>query len=147
MGKYLMPMGMPGSRGPRVKPPKVQVRVADLATDYPEFVKLHSAGKAEVRAEYSYPCRIDGQSEIRTLPAKFDAAPFVAEIENGISFGRHCCVIGPDGKADAGNRVQSRRRAFAPSAGEQVSTALLAKALGGGYHFAAVAAAEAAHRG
>ena len=89
------------ARQPRaaLKPPKVQVCVADLATDYPEFVKLHSAGKSDVRAEYSYPCSINGQSEIRTLPAKFDAAPFVAEIENGISFGRHCCVIGPDGKA------------------------------------------------
>jgi capsular polysaccharide biosynthesis protein len=99
MGKYLLPLGMPGDAGPRIKPPRVQVRVADLATDYPECVTLHAAGKAEARAEYSYQCHSEGQSEIRTLPVKFDAAPFVAELENGISFGRHCCVIGPDGKA------------------------------------------------
>ena len=98
-GKYLLPLDMPLAKGPRIKPPRVQVKVADLATDYPECVSLHAAGKAEARAEYSYQCHIEGQNEFRVLPAKLDAAPFVAELQNGISFGRHCCVIGPEGKA------------------------------------------------
>jgi capsular polysaccharide biosynthesis protein len=36
---------------------------------------------------------------MRALPTSFVAPAFFAELKNGLTFGRHCCVIGPAGKA------------------------------------------------
>ena len=99
VGKYLLPLGMKTVGWRPTKPPRVQVRVAQLATDHPDRVVLHSAGKAEVLPEFEYESAESGVSEPHVLPTKFVAPAFVAEIRNGASFGRHCCVIGPEGKA------------------------------------------------
>jgi capsular polysaccharide biosynthesis protein len=50
-------------------------------------------------AEFRYECHTAGTSEVRELPTKFVPPAFVAQITNGMSFGRHCCAIGPSRKA------------------------------------------------
>jgi capsular polysaccharide biosynthesis protein len=81
------------------KPPREQVRVADLAEEHPESVALYTAGKAEVLPEFSYECHRGGKRETNVLPVKFVAPAFVAKLQDGMSYGRHCCAIGPFGKA------------------------------------------------
>lgn len=90
---------MKSAVGRRTRPPRAQVRVAELAAEHPDCVALHSAGKAEVLPEFEYECIEAGVSQQNVLPIKFVAPAFVAEIRDGASFGRHCCVIGPEGKA------------------------------------------------
>ena len=98
MGKYLFPIGL--DLGLQLtKPPHTQMRVAKLAAEHPEEVTLHFAGKAEKLAEFAYECHTAGKLETGLLRPKFVAPAFVAEIENGLSYGRHCCAIGPAGKA------------------------------------------------
>ncbi|MGI9457454.1 MAG: hypothetical protein ACR2NU_12895 [Aeoliella sp.] len=79
--------------------PSEQVRVADLAAEYVDCVKLHTPDNSEALPEFEYTSYTSGEREVGVLPAKFTAPSFVAAIENGQSFGRHCCAIGPDGKA------------------------------------------------
>ena len=98
IGKYLFPVGL--ELGWRfTKPPHTQVRVAELAAEHPDSVTLHTAGNAEKLPEFSFECHAAGEPETGLLPAKFIAPAFVAELENGLSYGRHCCAIGPAGKA------------------------------------------------
>jgi len=99
VNKYLFPIGMPYSGGRRTEAPREQVLVAQLAADHPECVSLHAVGQAETLAESSYECYTSGEREVRELPTKFVAPAFVARLRDGLSFGRHCCVIGPAGKA------------------------------------------------
>jgi capsular polysaccharide biosynthesis protein len=99
VSKYLLPVGMPAVGWRPTISPSQQVRVAELAADYPDRLSLHIAGQAEVLPEFEFECYTSGERETRLLPTKFVAPAFVAEIQNGLSFGRHCCVIGPDGKA------------------------------------------------
>jgi capsular polysaccharide biosynthesis protein len=97
-GKYLLPFGL--DLGWRVtSPPREQVPLATLAADYPESVTVHSAGKAEILPEFPYECHTTGKRETCVLPAKFFPPAFVATLRNGLSYGRHCCAIGPDSKA------------------------------------------------
>jgi hypothetical protein len=97
-GKYLFPLGL--DLGWRfTKSPDLQVRVAELAAEHPDSVRLHPAGKAEVLPQFAYECHEAGKRETEVLPGKFVAPAFVAEIQNGMSYGRHCCAIGPAGKA------------------------------------------------
>jgi capsular polysaccharide biosynthesis protein len=49
--------------------------------------------------EFEYECRTGGKSEWRLLPARFVSPAFLARLRNGWSYGRHCCVIGPEGRA------------------------------------------------
>ncbi len=99
VGKYLLPLGVSSQGLERAKPPREQVAVAKLAADHPESVSLHTLGKAELLPEFAYNCYSDGECEPHTLRAKYVAPAYVAEIHNGMSFGRHCCVIGSAGKA------------------------------------------------
>jgi capsular polysaccharide biosynthesis protein len=119
VGKYLFPVGL--DLGWRfTKPPREQVRIAKLAAEHPECVTLHFAGKAEIQPEFVYECHAFGKREMGVLPAKFAAPAFVAEIQNGLSYGRHCCVIGPAGKAvretgfNLGGEVLSERVPISP---------------------------------
>jgi len=99
LGKYLLPLGMSWPEGRWSRPPWRQVAIADLAAGYPQSVLLHTAGAAELLGDFSYTIHCDGRRETRVLPGKYVAAARVAEIRDGQSFGRHCCVIGPDGTA------------------------------------------------
>jgi hypothetical protein len=98
VGKYLFPVGL--ELGWRLtKPPRAQVRVAELAAEHPERVTLQTAGNAEMLPEFEYHCITAGNREVDVLPATFVAPAFVAVLQDGLSYGRHCCVIGPAGKA------------------------------------------------
>ncbi|HEX3599367.1 MAG TPA: glycosyltransferase family 61 protein [Lacipirellulaceae bacterium] len=99
LGKYLLPLGVGHSSLRRSRSPREQVSVAQLAADHAATVSLATLGRAEALDEYEYDCYAFGKRESRVLRRKFVAPPFVAEIRNGLSFGRHCCVIGPAGKA------------------------------------------------
>jgi capsular polysaccharide biosynthesis protein len=99
IGKYLLPLGMDSAFRWPTKPPRTQVRVAQLAAEYPDRVILHSAGKPEALPEFEYECIEAGVCQTELLPIKFVAPAYVAEIRDGASFGRHCCVIGPEDKA------------------------------------------------
>ncbi len=99
VSKYLVPVGIKSSGWRRTKPPHEQVSVAQLATDHPESLLLHTQGKAELLPEYEYECYTSGEQAQHRLPAQFAAPAYVAQLHNGLSFGRHCCVIGPAGKA------------------------------------------------
>jgi capsular polysaccharide biosynthesis protein len=98
-GKYLFPLGLGGARGERTAPPQEQVAIAQLARDYPESVLLSTCGAAECLPEFAYDCHESGRRESRRLPARFVPPAFVAQLQGGMSFGRHCAVIGPAGKA------------------------------------------------
>ncbi len=98
-GKYLLPVGVSHSTLLPARSPRHQVPVAQLATDHPESVSLHPAGPAELLPELPYLCYASGVREVRRLPAKSVEPAYIAQIRNGLSFGRHCCVIGPAGKA------------------------------------------------
>jgi len=99
IGKYLLPLGMTTALRRPTRPPHSQVRVAQLAADHPDRVLLHPAGKPEVLPEFAYESVEAGVRQEEILPMKLVAPAFVAEIRDGASFGRHCCVIGPEGKA------------------------------------------------
>ncbi|MBN1852741.1 MAG: glycosyltransferase family 61 protein [Pirellulales bacterium] len=99
VSKYLVPIGMQSSGGWPVRPPKHQAHIAQLAADYPREISLQIVDQTRVIPEFNYLVYSSGQCEVRTLPSEFVAPPFVASIKNGLSFGRHCCVIGPAGNA------------------------------------------------
>lgn len=99
VGKYLLPLGVKNSTLRRTKSPREQVRVAQLATDHTDELSLHTLGKAERLPEFAYASYSSGKREIQVLPPELQPPAFVAQLENGLSFGRHCCVVGPAGKA------------------------------------------------
>jgi hypothetical protein len=99
VSKYLFPIGMTSAGWRRTKSPGKQVRVAKLAADHPDCISLRTAGTADVLPEFEFECHTSGERELRMLPTRFVAPAFVATLRNGLSFGRHCCVIGPAGKA------------------------------------------------
>src|SRR5262245_56985189 len=99
VGKYLLPIGI---KSPGLLPapaPRAQVPLAQLAAEYPQSVRYHSVGGAETVAEFAFTCHFSGKREVRTLPTQEFAPAFVGTIESGASYGRQCCVIGPDRKA------------------------------------------------
>lgn len=98
-GKYLIPIGVNHPSWWRTKSPSKQVSVAELASEHPEQVQLYSPGTAELLAEQAYACVEAGREFERTLTAELCPTAFVAQIQDGLSFGRHCCAIGPAGKA------------------------------------------------
>lgn len=98
-GKYLLPIGI---KSPGLLPtpaPRAQVPLAQLAVEHPESVLYWSVGNPETVAEFAFTCHFAGKREVRTLPSQEFAAAFVGTIENGASYGRQCCVIGPERKA------------------------------------------------
>jgi hypothetical protein len=97
--KYLLPVGYTTGRWRRTKAPRRQVKIAQLAAEHPREVSLQTWGKAEVLAEFEYECHSAGNRELRVLAKKFVPPAFVAHLNDGQSFGRHCCVIGPARKA------------------------------------------------
>ncbi len=98
-GKYLLPLGVSHSTLQPTRPPRWQVPIAQLAADHPDSVTLHAAGPDELLPDFPYVCRTSGEREVRRLPEKPIAAAYVAQIRHGLACGRHCCVIGPRGKA------------------------------------------------
>jgi hypothetical protein len=99
VGKYLLPLGVESPTWRRTQSPREQVSVSRLATDYSNLVSLETFGSAEVLADYEFECYDHGKRVSCILPSTFVPPAFVAQIRNGISYGRHCCVIGPEGKA------------------------------------------------
>jgi hypothetical protein len=99
VGKYLLPVGKTAPGWLPTRAPREQVRIVQLAAEHPECVRLETVGQPELLPEFSYPCRHSGQREVRTLPAQQFPPAFVATLRGGASYGRHCCVIGPAGKA------------------------------------------------
>ncbi len=99
VGKYLLPLGVKFPIWRRTQSPREQVRVTHLAADHADEVSLHTLGKAELLPEYAYECYSSGERELKVLPSELKPSAFVAQLHNGLSFGRHCCVIGPAGKA------------------------------------------------
>ncbi|WP_218932216.1 glycosyltransferase family 61 protein [Adhaeretor mobilis] len=99
LGKYLLPIGVKQATWRRTKSPSEQVSVADLAAQHPEQVAVETFGSEELLPEYSYACFQAGVITEKALPSKMCPAAFVARIRDGMSFGRHCCAMGPAGKA------------------------------------------------
>jgi hypothetical protein len=99
VNKYLFPIGTKLPLGSWHKSPSDQVRAAQLADDYPDSASMHIAGEAEVLPEFEFTCHARGGRELRMLPTRFVAPAFVVQLRNGLSFGRHCCVITAEGKA------------------------------------------------
>jgi hypothetical protein len=99
INKYLVPIGYDAGSKQRCKAPLQQVKIAQLAADHPDVVTLKTWGQAEMMPEFPYDCYTAGTIETRELAAKFVPPAFVAQIKNGMSFGRHCCAIGPSRKA------------------------------------------------
>lgn len=99
VSKYLLPIGLNYHGLPREQPPQEQVPVAQLAAEHPESVSLFTLGNAELLSEFAYDCYSSGNCKPHILQTKLLQPAYVAELQDGISFGRHCCVIGPAGKA------------------------------------------------
>ncbi len=99
VGKYLLPVGVNHTSWRRTKSPSKQVSAAELAAEHPEQVTLETLGSEELLPEFPYACIQSGAVTEKALPIKKCPAAFVARIQNGQSFGRHCCAIGPAGKA------------------------------------------------
>ena len=147
VGKYLLPVGGSAPGGRPTRSPREQIRVAKLAAEHPECVALTTVGAAEVLPEFQYICHHSGQRELRALPAQLFPPAFVATLRNGLSYGRHCCVIGPAGKAvrETGFYLDGDVQT-AKVSGQPVAAAVLAEALGRRRDVAALAAAKAADR-
>ena len=92
-------MGVSHPSWRRTRSPRQQVSAAQLAAEHPEQVTLETFGSAELLPEYRYTCTQASIETEKTLPVEHCPAAFVARIRDGQSFGRHCCAIGPAGKA------------------------------------------------
>ncbi len=99
LGKYLLPAQPLNADWKRTARPTEQVSITQLATEYPDQVSLRTLGNAEVLPEYEYEYYDAGERRRLTLASEFIAPSFIAEVHNGMSFGRHCCAIGPNSKA------------------------------------------------
>lgn len=99
VSKYLLPLGGRSLSWRRTRSPREQVAIAQLAADHGDTVSLHTLGSAEALTDFVYECHASGKRQMRVLPAEFVAPAYVARIRGGMSFGRHCCVIGPASKA------------------------------------------------
>lgn len=97
--KYLLPIGGGPSTWARTRSPRDQVAITRLAADHGDVVSLQTIGNSEALSDFGYDCHASGKQETRVLPAEFVAPAYVARIRGGMSFGRHCCVIGPAKKA------------------------------------------------
>ncbi len=98
ISKYLFPLGMRTAGSERVAPPTEQMSVKTLAANYPDLVKLTEL-KNEPNPELKYIGYTAGMRQVLSLLETVPPPAFVADIKCGMSFGRHCCAIGPDGKA------------------------------------------------
>jgi hypothetical protein len=99
MGKYLVPIGVKTPRGPRQRPPRQQVSLRQLASDHPEAVALENLGADESLPEFAYASLDQGARERLVLPGVVAPPAYVARLRQGLSYGRHCCVIAPTGQA------------------------------------------------
>jgi hypothetical protein len=99
VGKYLLPLGVQYAGWRRTKSPCKQVPVTQLAAEHTDQVSLQTLGEVELLSEYAYECYASGKREHQVLPSSLESPAFVAELQNGSSFGRHCCAIGPAGMA------------------------------------------------
>lgn len=96
VGKYLLPLGVRASGWLPSQAPRRQAPIAELASEFPDRVQHQALGERELVESFSFACHADGQREIRMLPEQAFAQPYVARIADGISYGRQCCVIGPE---------------------------------------------------
>jgi hypothetical protein len=99
VGKYLLPVGLKSAGLWPTAAPREQVPIAQLAAEHPESVTHQIVGEAETVGEFPYVCHASGVGETRPLSAQSFPPAFVARLKNGLSYGRHCCVIGPARKA------------------------------------------------
>src|SRR5262245_54779255 len=93
VGKYLLPWGMKYTERQWTRAPREQASITQLAADDASGVSLRTFGSAETLPEYEYDCYSAGGRESQSLRSAFFPPSFVAELRNGLSFGRHCCVI------------------------------------------------------
>ncbi len=96
IGKYLLPIGTRASDWLPSAAPRNQRPIAELAAEFPERVDYQTLGESERVSASDFVCRVDGNREVRTLPEQVFPQPFVARIAGGMSYGRQCCVIGPE---------------------------------------------------
>jgi len=99
VGKYLLPVGMKSAGLWPTPAPLAQVPIAWLALEHPECVRYEAVGEVETLARFPYACHESGVCETRTLSPQSFSPAYVARLKDGLSFGRHCCVIGPERKA------------------------------------------------
>jgi len=95
VGKYLLPVGMKSAGLWPTPAPRTQVPIAFLAMEHPESVAYQTVGEVETLSRFPYACHESGVCETRSLVPQSFAPAFVARIKDGMSYGRHCCVIGP----------------------------------------------------
>lgn len=96
VGKYLLPLGVRATDRLPSRAPRRQLPIEELAAECPRLVQYQRLGEVRGFGDFSVVCHHDRQREVRTIPAQSFPKPFVAKIENGISYGRQCCVIGPE---------------------------------------------------
>ena len=99
VGKYLLPVGGGAQSWWPTAAPLVQVPAEQLARQHPECVNYQSVAEAETVEEFAFVCRSGGSRQVRSLASQTFPPAFVARLKRGMSFGRHCCVIGPERKA------------------------------------------------
>jgi hypothetical protein len=99
IGKYLRPIGVHTSAWRPTAAPRAQVPIAELADQHPERVRYQPLEDGETVDEFAFACFAGGKREVRILPPQAFPAAFVARIAEGASYGRSCCVIGPERKA------------------------------------------------
>ena len=99
VGKYLLPIGVKTSTWLPTAAPRVQVPIAQLALEHSESVGVQYVGDAQNADVFNFVCHGAGKRELRSLPAELFSPAYVAQLSKGMSFGRKCCVIGPEGKA------------------------------------------------
>jgi hypothetical protein len=99
IGKYLLPVGLTTSGWKPTLAPREHTPIAQLAVDHPESVTCESVGDEEAVPSSSFTCHSAGKREVRTLPVQIFPEGWVARLRGGMSYGRHCCVIGTARKA------------------------------------------------
>jgi capsular polysaccharide biosynthesis protein len=99
VGKYLLPVGVTSTAWLPSAAPRMQVPIAQLAQQHPDRVRYQSVGQPETVDQFAFACHAAGKREVRTLAQQSFPSPFVAQLKGAMSYGRQCCVIGPDHKA------------------------------------------------
>ncbi|MCA9259616.1 MAG: hypothetical protein KDA61_10475 [Planctomycetales bacterium] len=96
-GKYLLPRSAFRWSGPAESAPRGFKSLGDIAAARPECLKLHSICEGEQRPAAQIPWYESGSRRVLELPPRDFAEEYVAEIPQGLFYGRHCTAIAPCG--------------------------------------------------
>jgi capsular polysaccharide biosynthesis protein len=98
IGKYLIPLELDLLRRGTTPAPTRRMGIRDLAAAYPAAITLSAAKSSVPLAPYELATVLEGHRSVETLPGN-ESVGYLASIQGGISYGRHCAVMTSGGEA------------------------------------------------